>query len=77
MKRKLISILAVTGLLAAPAFAMAQSQTNGPLTRQDVKAQLIQLENAGYNPAQNDIYYPSNIQHAQQRVNSEMYGGSR
>lgn len=77
MKSKLISILAVTGLLAAPALAMAQSQDNGPLTRQDVKTQLIQLENAGYNPAQNDIYYPSNIQHAQQRVNSRMYGGGQ
>lgn len=77
MKRKLISILAVTGLLAAPAFAMAQSQNNGALTRQEVKAQLIQLENAGYNPAQNDIYYPSNIQRAQQRVNSGNYGSGQ
>ncbi len=77
MKSKLISTLALTALLAAPALAMAQSQNNAPLTRQDVKAQLIQLERAGYNPSQNDLSYPSNIQRAQQRVNSGAYGNGQ
>ncbi|WP_241018189.1 DUF4148 domain-containing protein [Paraburkholderia sp. Tr-20389] len=38
----------VTAVVLVPALAFAQ--TNVPLTRGQVRAQLVQLENAGYNP---------------------------
>ncbi|WP_206956746.1 DUF4148 domain-containing protein [Trinickia acidisoli] len=38
----------VTAVALIPALAFAQS--NGPLTREQVRAELVQLEKAGYNP---------------------------
>ena len=59
--------------IAAPFSAFAQS--NAPITRTEVKAQLVQLENAGYSPAAKDPSYPRDVQAATNRVsNSE--GGS-
>jgi hypothetical protein len=52
-----------------PAASFAQ-QTNGPVTRAQVRAELAELERAGYNP--NDwIHYPENIQAAEARVAAE------
>jgi hypothetical protein len=66
---KLIQSLVVAAVFAVPAVSFAQ--TNAPLTRADVRAQLIQLEKAGYNPASDHTQYPKNIQAAQARVNAE------
>ncbi|MEC5404635.1 DUF4148 domain-containing protein [Paraburkholderia sp. MPAMCS5] len=44
----LIKAVFVTTVVLVPALAFAQS--NGPLTRAQVRAQLVQLERAGYNP---------------------------
>jgi Domain of unknown function (DUF4148) len=66
MKKFLISALVLSSALAAPAFAFAQS--NGPVTRAQVKAELVQLEKAGYNPGGEDVNYPQDIQAAEQRV---------
>ena len=41
----------VIAIAVVPALAFAQS--SGPLTRGQVRAQLVQLENAGYNPLGN------------------------
>jgi Domain of unknown function (DUF4148) len=62
-----VSIAAVAAL-AAPTAAMAQ--TSGT-TRAQVKAQLVQLERAGYNPSGDRTDYPANIQAAQRRVDAE------
>jgi hypothetical protein len=71
-------------IVAAPAFAFAQSQT-APLTRAQVKAELAELERAGYSPASGDSSdYPSDLQAAQAKVaaqhnanqTNEAYGGS-
>lgn len=67
MKTKLISTFALAAALAAPTFAFAQS-ANGPVTRASVRAQLVQLEQAGYNPSANQANYPANIQAAERRV---------
>lgn len=65
----IVTVTAVT--VAAPFSAFAQS-SNSPMTRGEAKAQLIQLENAGYNPTNNDPNYPRNVQAAITRVdNSE------
>jgi len=53
-------------VLAAPVASYAQA-TNAPVTRAQVKAELAELEQAGYNPG--DWYnYPGNLQAAEQRV---------
>jgi hypothetical protein len=75
---KLIAIAAAAIAFAAPVASFAQAnQANQPLTRAEVRAQLIQLEKAGYNPARiNDTNYPQEIQAAQARVDAENgYGG--
>jgi hypothetical protein len=66
MKKFLISALVLSSALAAPAFAFAQS--NGPVTRAQVKAELVQLEKAGYSPGGEDVNYPQDIQAAEQKV---------
>ena len=53
--------------LAAPAAVFAQS--NAPLTRAQVRAELIRLEKAGYHPGDGDnTTYPADIQAAEAKV---------
>lgn len=60
--------------LAAPAFAFAQS--NGPVTRAEVRADLVAVEQAGYQPAvASDATYPADIQAAEAKVAAYSYGG--
>lgn len=66
---KLVQSLIVAAVLAIPAVSFAQS--NQPVTRAQVRAELIQLEKAGYNPAGDQTQYPKNIEAAQARVNAE------
>jgi hypothetical protein len=66
MKKFLISALVLSSALAAPAFAFAQN--NAPITRAQVKAELAQLEKAGYSPGGEDINYPQDLQAAEKRV---------
>ncbi|WP_233852194.1 DUF4148 domain-containing protein [Paraburkholderia sp. HD33-4] len=76
---KLIKSLIVAAVVAVPAVSFAQS--NAALTRAQVRAELIQLEKAGYNPAADYDTYPQNIQAAEARVSAQngaaaAYGGS-
>jgi hypothetical protein len=65
--KSLIKAVVVAALIAAPFASYAQS--NQPLTRAQVRAELVQIEKAGYNPATaNDLEYPANIQAAEARV---------
>jgi len=73
---KLIQSLIVAALIAAPAVSFAQS--NQPVTRAQVRAELIQLQQAGYNPASDNTQYPKNIEAALSRLQAEKgaaYGG--
>jgi hypothetical protein len=65
---KLVQSLIIAAVVAIPAVSFAQS--NASLTRADVRAQLVQLEKAGYNPASDQTQYPQNIQAAQARVDA-------
>jgi len=56
----------IASALAIPTLAFAQD-TQG-LTRAEVRAQLIQAEQAGYKPSTNDIHYPADIQAAEARI---------
>jgi hypothetical protein len=65
-------------MLAAPAVAFAESDS--PITRAQVRSELMQLEAAGYKPASGDEpNYPTNIQEADARVSAHgqtYYGGA-
>jgi len=64
--KSLIKVVALAALVAAPVVSFAQSNQQ-PLTRAQVRAELVQLEKAGYNP--NDwMNYPENIQAAQAKI---------
>lgn len=63
-----IRIAATSAVLLAPAVSLAQP-TNAPLTREQVLADLVRLEQAGYNPAvAEDAQYPADIQAAEARA---------
>ncbi|QIE25815.1 hypothetical protein SBC1_49120 (plasmid) [Caballeronia sp. SBC1] len=53
--------------LTIPVVSFAQ-QSNAPVTRAQVRTELIQVEQAGYNPGRRDPNYPDDIQAAQARV---------
>ncbi|WP_432779092.1 DUF4148 domain-containing protein [Burkholderia gladioli pv. alliicola] len=60
---KLAHVLALAALATAPVLSFAQTSQQG-LTRAQVRAELVQLEQAGYNPASDHTQYPANIQAA-------------
>ena len=74
--KSLIQAVVIAAVLAAPVASFAQS--NQPVTRAQVREQLVQIEKAGYNPARsNPNEYPANVQAAEARVaaqNSAMGG---
>jgi hypothetical protein len=68
--KSLIEAIVIAALITAPLAAF--SQTNQPVTRAQVRAELIQLEKAGYDPVTSNAYdYPANIQAAEARVAAE------
>jgi hypothetical protein len=67
---KLILLLAATAtslFISTGAFAQ---QASNPVTREQVKAELAQLEKEGYNP-RDWYHYPDNIEEAQRRVDAQ------
>ena len=71
MKSLFVALLASAALV--PAIASAQ-QASGPVTRAQVREQLVQLEKAGYTPGTFDPNYPAQIQAAQARVAAQNAG---
>jgi len=65
--KSLIQAVVVAAALVAPVASFAQ-QSNAPVTRAQVRAELVQLEQAGFHPGLADPYYPANIQAAEARV---------
>ncbi|EUC13950.1 DUF4148 domain-containing protein [Paraburkholderia hospita] len=65
--KSLIKAVALAAIILVPVASFAQS--NGGVTRAQVRAELVQLEKAGYNPAtSNPDDYPQNIQAAEAKV---------
>jgi len=64
----LVKCTLVVSVLVAPVLSFAQ-QANGPVTRAQVRADLIRVENAGYNPAViSDAHYPEQVLAAEAKV---------
>src|SRR5258706_14355693 len=68
--KSLIQAVVVATVLAAPVVSFAQWNQR-PVTRAQVRQELIQLEQAGYNPARSDPQSPADIQAAEQRVQAQ------
>jgi hypothetical protein len=64
--RSLIQAIVVAAALVAPVASFAQS--NAPVTRAQVRAQIVQLEKAGYDPSSVPTDYPASLQAAEARV---------
>jgi hypothetical protein len=77
MNRFTLAAILAVGLLAGPVASYAQ--TNDPVTRAQVRADLISVEQAGYSPsAGEDVHYPADIQAADAKAatqNDSSYGG--
>jgi hypothetical protein len=79
MLKSLIPAIALVSAIAAPAVSFAQ--TNEPVTRAQVRAELVQLEKAGYHVGEGDkTTYPNAIQAAEAKVAAQNgaasgYGG--
>ncbi|MGU7816573.1 DUF4148 domain-containing protein [Burkholderia sp. AW49-1] len=63
--KSIIYAAVAASILAAPIASFAQSEQG--LTRDQVRAELVQLEQNGYKPLASDAQYPQNIQAAEQR----------
>ncbi|BCF90272.1 MULTISPECIES: DUF4148 domain-containing protein [Paraburkholderia] len=67
MKKIFVCLAVAAGALAAPALSFAQS--NAPVTRAEVRADLVRVEQAGYQPARGeDVNYPADIQAAEAKI---------
>lgn|ERR1700761_6188384 len=68
--KSLIQAVVVAAALAAPVAVFAQS--NQPVTRAQVRAELVQLEQTGWHPGEGDhTTYPAQIQAAEAKVAAE------
>ena len=65
----LIKQIAVAVALISPV-AASFAQSNQSLTREQVRADLVRVEKAGFNPLDR-MHYPENIQAAEQRAGAQ------
>jgi Domain of unknown function (DUF4148) len=72
MNRLTINLIAAA-VIALPIASHAQS--TGTVTRAQVRAELVQLEKAGYRPGNNDPHYPDDIQTAEARISAQRNTG--
>ncbi|SDR20802.1 protein of unknown function [Paraburkholderia fungorum] len=65
------SLIVATSFFIVPLCGFAQ-QTNASLTRAEVRAELVQIEKAGYSPATGDHQtYPADIEAAEAKLSTE------
>jgi len=69
------AVLAAVIAVPAVSSADARSVQQPPLTRAEVREQLVQLRAAGYDP-DDWIDYPQNLQAAQARVDAQQANGA-
>jgi hypothetical protein len=67
--KSLICAVFAAAVFAAPTLSFAQA-TNTPVTRTEVNADLVRVEQAGYRPAGDDLNYPANIRAAEARIHT-------
>jgi hypothetical protein len=68
-----VSLVVSVMLMAASASVHAQTSMEPgkhQVTRAEVRHELEELESVGYRPTPNDLYYPEDVQAAEQRLES-------
>ena len=74
MKKLMCAVLAAAAVMPFAAFAQSAP---GHVTRAQVRAELAQLEAAGYRPSTHDADYPQALQAAEAKVAArDAYGGA-
>ncbi|HWT35272.1 MAG TPA: DUF4148 domain-containing protein [Paraburkholderia sp.] len=73
--KSLGQVVVVAALLSAPLAAFAQSSQ--PVTRAQVREELVQLHNVGYSPLDDRNSYPTHIQAAEARVAEQQAASSQ
>jgi len=68
--KTLVCLTLAVSALASPALSFAQLAPS-PLTRAQVRAELVRLEQAGYSPSADNAYYPVDIQAAEAKIASQ------
>lgn len=71
MKALISAVVATVAVVALAAPVASFAQSNQPVTRAQVRAELVQLEKAGYSPVNDHFDYPASIQAAQARVDAQ------
>ena len=66
MQKYLAALSLSAATLGVPALSFARS--SAPVTRAEVRADLVRLEQAGYMPGASDNYYPRDIQTNEARI---------
>ena len=66
--KSIIQTAVLAAIVAVPAMSFAQTQQQ-PLTRAQVRQQLVDLRAVGYDP-RDWVHYPENIQAAQARLDA-------
>jgi Domain of unknown function (DUF4148) len=66
MSKLIAGLVLAVATLGAPVLGFAQS--NAPLTRAEVRADLVRVEQAGYTPGANDINYPADVEAAEAKI---------
>jgi len=71
-------LIAAMAISAFGTYESAYAQTNEGLTRAQVRAELVAVEKAGYNPQGPQENYPQDLMAAEQRVaaSHSAYGGT-
>jgi len=67
--KSIVYVAVLATVLAAPVASFAQSAQ--PLSPAQARAELVQLEKAGYQPGSGNLTCPSDIQVAEQRVHGQ------
>ncbi|NRO99355.1 DUF4148 domain-containing protein [Paraburkholderia sp. NMBU_R16] len=65
--KSLVKATLISCIVSAPLLAHAQADSS-PVTRAEVRADLIRVENAGYRPVSGDASYPTDTQAAEAKV---------
>ena len=80
--KSLVLAVAAAAVCAAPVVVSAQASpdASGPITRAQVRAELVELEQAGYSVSGEEATYPDALQAAESRVAAQKgeysgYGG--
>ncbi|WP_250490046.1 DUF4148 domain-containing protein [Caballeronia sp. INML2] len=61
-----VNAVIAAAILSTPLASFAQS--SAPVSRAEVRGELVQLEKAGYSPIAEDASYPAKVQAAETRV---------